>query len=805
MNLSMDRGTPSRRWILPWLLVALISVCGTVLHAQPALRSTVPAENAAPASPVEEPAPIPLAEVATDAETASARLRETLAELFPDSITQEITDQLPRRTREIDTRLGESRKIVAQRPSIEILVNSEAGWSRLRRNMSGWTQDLKNRATRLEHEITRLDGLEKTWEQTLHEAKSSTAPPEVVRRIETVITQIRQTRETIEKQRARVLTLQSRVAAQDTRITDALASIQQAREDMLHRLFVKESPTIWSAELRSHAPQQVLQDSWSSLSTQWAELSAYVESQPIRFFLHAAIFIALAAGLYWTRHQAHPARQEQAGTTAIFETPIAAALILSFLCSRWIYPQAPRLLWAILGVIALIPSVIVCRRLLLRELFPTLYALVAFYFVDQLRTVTAAVPVLPRLLFLAEMAGGMLFLVWLYRSMRAPTGSMAATERLRKIIKIAACVALPVAALAFTSNILGYVTFADLVGNALLRSAYLALILYALIEVLDGLVFIALRLRPLRLFSVVRRHGPLLRHRLRQGLQWLAIFLWILFVLDRLLLRERALSAIREILTAELVVGSLRLSLGDVLAFVITVWAAFLVSRFVRFLLDEDVYPRIHLRRGLPYAISTMLHYVILLIGFFAGVAALGFDMTKVTILAGAFSVGVGFGLQNIVNNFVSGMILLFERPINIGDIVQMDDASGVVERIGIRSSVIRSLNGSEIIVPNGKLISERLVNWTLSNRQRSIELPISVAPGTDPSRVIALLESTAAAHPLVSRDPPPHALVVKLGGDSLGFELCAWTECIERWPEVRSELAIAVSAALAGEKIAIR
>ena len=134
-----------------------------------------------------------------------------------------------------------------------------------------------------------------------------------------------------------------------------------------------------------------------------------------------------------------------------------------------------------------------------------------------------------------------------------------------------------------------------------------------MIEVLDGLVIIALRLGPFRLFSVIRRHGALLRHRIHQGLRWLAIFLWVLFVLDRLLLREPLLVAIRGVLTAELAVGSLRISLGDVLAFVITVWVAFLVSRFVRFLLDEDVYPRIHLKRGLTYAISTMLHYVILL------------------------------------------------------------------------------------------------------------------------------------------------------------------------------------------------
>jgi len=107
--------------------------------------------------------------------------------------------------------------------------------------------------------------------------------------------------------------------------------------------------------------------------------------------------------------------------------------------------------------------------------------------------------------------------------------------------------------------------------------------------------------------------------------------------------------------------------------------------------------------------------------------------------------------------------------------------------------------------VPNGKLISDRVINWTLSNRRHSIELPITVAQDNDPSRVIALLERTAAAHPLVTDNPPPQALVVKLGPDSLGFELQAWTDRIEHWMQIRSELAISIGAALATAKIAMR
>ena len=106
--------------------------------------------------------------------------------------------------------------------------------------------------------------------------------------------------------------------------------------------------------------------------------------------------------------------------------------------------------------------------------------------------------------------------------------------------------------------------------------------------------------------------------------------------------------------------------------FIGAVWASFLVSKFFRFILEEDVYHYWKLERGIPQAISTMVHYAVLLTGFFIGLAAIGVDLTKVTILAGAFTVGVGFGLQTVINNFVCGLILLFERPIKVGDVIEV-------------------------------------------------------------------------------------------------------------------------------------
>jgi small-conductance mechanosensitive channel len=463
------------------------------------------------------------------------------------------------------------------------------------------------------------------------------------------------------------------------------------------------------------------------------------------------------------------------------------------------------LLWATVGATALIPTVLVLRQLVAPYLVPLLYAVIAFYLTDQIRAITASIELVPRLLFFAETFGGAVFLSWFRLTLRHTQPQDAAHKRSRALARTGVLLACLFFAWTALANAMGYVALANLTGNAALRSMYLGLILYALVESLDALAQIAMRVRPLTLLGMVRSHRDLLRRRTRRVLNAIAIVLWALFALDTLSIRDRVVRSASDILTSQLNVGSISISLGDVLAFAIAVWASFIVSRFVRFVLDEEVFPHAHLKRGLPYAISQTLHYLILVAGFFVAMAALGLDMTKFTILAGAFTVGVGFGLQNIFNNFVSGLILLYERPVRVGDLIQMDDATGVVQRIGIRASVVRTANGSEVIVPNGKLISERLVNWTFSERQRGLDVAISVVLGSDPERVIRTLERAGGEHPKVLTHPAPRALLTRVGPDWMGFELRAFTDHIEDWTQVRSELAVALTRALVAENITLR
>jgi small-conductance mechanosensitive channel len=271
------------------------------------------------------------------------------------------------------------------------------------------------------------------------------------------------------------------------------------------------------------------------------------------------------------------------------------------------------------------------------------------------------------------------------------------------------------------------------------------------------------------------------------------IFGWSVRFLNYLGLLDPTWGLVQSVLTAKIERGTISISVGNILEFLLVVTVAYLLSRFLRFLLQEDVYPRIDLAPGLSYAVSSLLNYIILALGFVAALGVLGVDFSQVTLLAGAFGVGIGFGLQSIVNNFVSGLILLFERPIHVGDTVEVGNLQGTVRRIGIRASVIHSNAGADIIIPNSQFVTERVTNWTLSDKLRRVDLPVGVNYGADPKQVIDLLVGVANAHPRILKMPRPNAFLLGYGDSSINFELRAWTDQSSSQTEIRSELATAV------------
>jgi small-conductance mechanosensitive channel len=334
-------------------------------------------------------------------------------------------------------------------------------------------------------------------------------------------------------------------------------------------------------------------------------------------------------------------------------------------------------------------------------------------------------------------------------------------------------------------------------GGGALGSSYFGLAILAAVEVTRGLAGVLLRSRVVAPLASVQHNRAAIERRTVRTLRWAGVVVWIAATLGSLTLLDPAVAWGRRVLAAEWGWGAIRVSLGDLVVFALTVWLALVVAAALRLLLAEDVFPRVRLARGMPDALSAVVQYAVILGGFTLALAALGVDLTKLTILASAFGVGAGLGLQSLVNNFASGLILLFERPIHLGDVVQTSGVAGEVRHIGARATLVRTADGAEVFVPNSLMIAQTLTNWTYSDLRRRIVLPVRVAYGASPQQVVELLNRIATGHPEVMGEPAAGAVFLGFGENSLDFEMRAWTDRFGDAEKIQSQLADQVYAAL--------
>ncbi len=378
-----------------------------------------PAANASPQASVAPQAsltPIPYSEIIAQAENASATLKEIAAGIASDPAAETIERDLPALIDEINARLEETAQVVEGATSLDTLRSFEADWRTLTRNLPRWRNDLTERARKLEGDLKQLDDLSERWRKTLGELRNTETPSEVTARIEEIILTAANTRREIETRQTRIVALQKTVAEQQNRVDEASDSIRQTRETLVGQLFVRDSPPIWNADLWTRAG--ISQGIRESLAAQFDGLNAFAERNTDKLIVHFLVFVFLAATLIFLRRRVRPkieAEPDLKSAAVIFYLPIPTALVLAILFNSRIYPQTPQMLGAIFGAIALVPRVIILRKLVERSIYPVLYSLVIFYFVDQLRVIADAVPTIVRPLFLAETLGGFLFFLWLYR------------------------------------------------------------------------------------------------------------------------------------------------------------------------------------------------------------------------------------------------------------------------------------------------------------------------------------------------------------------------------------------------------
>lgn len=222
--------------------------------------------------------------------------------------------------------------------------------------------------------------------------------------------------------------------------------------------------------------------------------------------------------------------------------------------------------------------------------------------------------------------------------------------------------------------------------------------------------------------------------------------------------------------------GERFVTLGGLLFLVLLFVVVIFVSRIIRDRIIMRIFEKTDFPESLEYGIARIIGYIMMLIGFYMAFQIVGIDLSSLAFIAGAVGVGIGFGLQNIINNFVSGIIILGERPIAIGDRIDVGGTAGRVVKINLRSTTVITNDNITMIVPNADFISQTVTNWSHGDPKVRIRIPIGVAYGTDPRLVEKLLIEVAKENPKTLKEPKPTVLFDAFGDSSLNFELAAWT-----------------------------
>ena len=742
------------------------------------------------------PSCIAVADVARQAAEVANFLQTMNHKLASSPEIAAIRTELPEVSGEIAQELAATMRVLQRQPALPTLQVQQQQWQQMQLKTTGWLTLLTKRSNELQDALNQLTDRQKLWAATLETARSSNAPDPILQQIEQTAAAIVAAQFPLKQQLATVLDLQSQVSDEVAKCGKALAEIAQVQQIAMADTLVRDSLPVWSPELWSAALPEVPGRVRSIAATYGMQIRNYIKDPSRRMAVHAGVFALLAVLFLACRDQIRKwstAGEAISSSLRVFDHPFASAFAIAlFAVTSAYWMPAPDGVQEIFRILGIAPVIILLRPAVGPRKVPGLYVIGLLFVIDLVGEIFFHEALIGQVLLMLESLAGIVTIIWFLRNLKPVYGEVAGSSRLRAL-QTGSVVFLLVLSAGLIATGMGYMRLARLMTPLVIAGGSLAVGLYAIVRILDGFATFVFRIWPLRTLRMVIHKRSMLERKTYRLIILAAIFSWFVRYLNNIGFLHPALSFGKTILAASLEHGPISISLGGVLEFVFTVWAAYLLSAFIRFVLGEDVYPRMRIAAGKSYAISSLLHYFILALGFTAAIAALGVNLTKLTVLTGALGVGIGFGLQSVVNNFVSGLILLFERPVHVGDTVEVGDLMGKVRSIGIRASTVHTRQGADIIVPNSQLISEKVTNWTLSDQLRRIDLPVGVNYGAAPREVIKVLENVAIANPNILSDPAPQCLFIGFGDSSINFELRAWTDQFDEWPRVSSELASVV------------
>jgi potassium-dependent mechanosensitive channel len=790
-----NRGLRKIRIASLLLLLLVVSALPVQARKQPA-RKPQPVKKAPPAPAL--PAAIqlasgetiPVSELVPRTESATQQIGQIAASIHTPEMRQ-VETSLDVLSQAVSNAYEDTKNNIRLARSPLQLTETKVLWVRNRTQLDGINLAIVRYATSLDQQSQQLNKLRETWSAAAKSVVAAKLPDEFVQRVLGVQQLTEQAQRALREETERLLKVQVQLSQTRTQVDDVVDQLDLAEASLRDQLFVIDSPPIWRVLHPTH-----FRGTWDQItrllkgagSRARNFYEAYRSKLLVYSFCNLVLFIIIVR---FSRQDRTTWPVEDAALTESLRHPIALTAFVMLLFFGLLFSKAPSEVLRTSRLLMVLSVIYLATRIFDQRLRRHVVALGLFTIVNVVSVLFTSGTVLRRVVVLLVTGAMLAGMVVLLRK-----GGMVRTlleERRWNFVAMCCFIAGAFLSISTLSNIIGNVSLGDLLANGTIVAAYTAVAVYVFYIVFTALTYAFTSSTFGQKSRAIHLHRDLIDRRLATTFKRIAWFLWIAIVLYAFQALDQTIAEISAILHYKLQVGTVSLSLLDVVLFFLVLYVSTLTARLIRFLLNEEILPRTSINPGAAQAGSRLTYTGLLFVGIFIAFGAAGLELSKLTVLTGAFGVGIGFGLQNVVNNFVSGIIVSLERPVQVGDFVEVGTLFGEIRTIGFRSSTVRTPEGADVIVPNSELISKSVVNWSLTDFYRRTDVSIGAAYGTDPNRVLNILTRIANSHPGVVPYPPPLITFDQFGDSSLNFTMRFWSKLDVRL-QIRSEINVQIA-----------
>jgi len=788
-TVSYCQAGPFHLTVLIFILIQLVVTSNPLLAKNIHLQDTITQEVIA----------IPLAEINRQATQVSSLITEKHNNLLTEERKRSITSRSDTLIFRLNLLREDPRIHNMESLNFRSLTNLEGDWSLLNSRLTNEQESMTQQLQDIENEKKSIDDMLQLWQKTMLSLRNVGAPDLIIQQVASTMENLKQLRSSFLADSEFLQENLVRISTELIFCNEVLGNIHSSQEVATRKLLSPNQPPIWK-EFADRKDARVITGKRSLISDIISGLKDFMLNYSFRLWLHLILFLIILIFVTYSYRNLKkyiPEKDipEAMAIRMIVKRPVSSSFLISFLLTYILYETVPDSINLLNTLLLVIPVLFILSDIINRSAKRFIYLPVSAAVLVQIHNLGYSETAISRIFLMSIIIFGLLSLGMILKKIKQRQFGLPV--RIRKIIYGLLFFCLVLLVISLFAVIAGAVMLAEFITYATIKSAVLMLIFYALSLTVNSIIIISIFSKTLQKLNLIRQFHEKLYKKLVKIVNVVTWILWLILALRLFTVWSNIYQWGKKILTSKIPIGSMDLSLGNILIFFFLIWLALKISKLIKIIVEGEIAPRVKMQRGVPGAISLLLRITIITFGFMLAIAAAGVDMTKLTILLGALGVGIGFGMQNIFNNLVSGIILAFERPIKEGDIIEVGELWGTVKEIGLRASIIFTFDGAEVIVPNGNLISNELINWTLTDQQRRVEVLVGVAYGTDPSKVLGILNKVASEHEEVLKEPTPLALFSGFGESSLDFRLLFWIPRAENRFIINSEVNTKVNDAL--------